>query len=116
MLRLIDTPGLGIPNEIHRAPPGSEKALERAAFHWLGNILNYVESQFAQTLGEEMKVKRVMGLIDTHVHCVLYFLRPDLILANNGITTMDKIALQGLSRRENVIPCLGKSDLVTRLD
>ncbi|KAJ3334734.1 hypothetical protein HDU91_002578, partial [Kappamyces sp. JEL0680] len=112
-LRIIDTPGLSIPSEIHRAPPSSKEALERAAANWLGTMLFYIETQFASTLEQETKVKRTKNIVDTHVHAVLYLLTPDLILANKGLTLMDKIALQGLCQKANVIPCLAKSDLVT---
>jgi cell division control protein 11 len=114
-LRLIDTPGLDIPNGIHRAPASSIEALQSMAYSYADKLLNYIEKQFQQTLEQETKVNRVKGS-DGQVHCLYYFMNPDIILGSKGLTIMDKIVLGRLCERVNVIPCLAKSDLVTVRD
>jgi cell division control protein 11 len=114
-LRLIDTPGLDIPNGIHRAPQSSMDALQSMAHSYADKLLSYIEQQFQNTLEQETKVNRTKG-IDSQVHTLLYFMNPDIILGSKGITVMDRIVLSRLCDRVNVVPCLAKSDLVTVRD
>ena len=108
-MRLIDTPGLSIPIGMERASAESIEALERYASDWVRGIVAYMERQFAFALEKETKLKRDPKIRDTQVHACLYLLSPDIVLSNNGLTTMDIIALRGLCERVNVIPCLAKS-------
>jgi septin family protein len=114
-LRLIDTPGLDIPNGIYRAPASSIDALQSMAHAYADKLLTYIEAQFQQTLDEETKVLRTKGA-DSQVHTVFYFMNPDIILGSKGLTIMDRIVLSRLCERVNVVPCLAKSDLVTVRD
>jgi septin family protein len=109
MLQLIDTPGLAIPVGLNKVSPQAKEALEKMAANWTGMILSYIEAQFALTLDQESKVKRNPKTPDTQVHAMLYFLSPDVIIANKGLSLLDKIALPKLCHQINVIPVLGKS-------
>ncbi|KAJ3261166.1 hypothetical protein HK103_006475 [Boothiomyces macroporosus] len=116
LLRFIDTPGLDIPNGIHRAPPSSIPGLEYAANQYADSLVGYIEQQFQATLEQESKVRRNPKSPDFQVHACLYLLNPDVILASKGLTIMDKVVLEQLTEKVNVIPCLAKSDLITVRD
>ncbi|KAJ3191423.1 hypothetical protein HK101_007717 [Irineochytrium annulatum] len=111
-LRLIDTPGLPIPVNIHKEPY-LEADLANMAKKWSDSIVAYLESQFEATLREESKVRRNPKSPDYQVHACIYLLDPSICLASRGLTELDRIALRKLCTRVNVIPCLGKSDLLT---
>jgi septin family protein len=104
LLQLIDSPGL----EIHPAFMQAEGAMEKAAHDYLASLLKFIEAQFAKTLYDEAKVKRTKTP-DYQIHCCLYFLSPEQVLLNKGLSQADRIVLAGLTMKCNVIPCLGKS-------
>jgi septin family protein len=114
-LRLIDTPGMDIPNGIHRAPASAMEALESMAHAYADKVLDYIEKQFSLTLEQETRINRTKGA-DSQVHALLYFLNPDIVLGSKGINVMDRIVLGRLCERVNIFPCLAKSDLVTVRD
>jgi len=111
LLTLIDTPGLPIPIGVHKSNVPTETA--PAADIWANLILKYVEDQYEFTLLEESKVRRNPKSPDPQVHVALYFFDPTVILACQGLTPMDVIALRRLTTRLNIIPCIAKSDLLT---
>ncbi|KAJ3191148.1 hypothetical protein HDU67_005983, partial [Dinochytrium kinnereticum] len=50
---------------------------------------------------------------DFQIHACIYLLDPQTCLASKGLTPIDRHALKRLCTRVNVIPCLGKADLLT---
>ncbi|KAJ1553897.1 hypothetical protein HK405_006589, partial [Cladochytrium tenue] len=124
-LRVVDTPGLVLPPAMHlqsrhRAALNPEAArahdaeLEGVAARWLAPVLAYVEAQYEATLAEESRVRRNPRFPDSLVHACLYFLDPAAVTAARGLTQLDCYALRALSSRVNVVPVLGKADLLTR--
>ncbi|KAJ1554249.1 hypothetical protein HK096_004407, partial [Nowakowskiella sp. JEL0078] len=109
-LRLIDSPGLPIPVNIHKSPERDYSALSKA---WSMEIIKYLELQFEATLLEESKVKRNPKSPDYQTHAMLYFIDPNVAIANKGLTPIDRIVLERLSARVNIIPVLAKADLLS---
>lgn len=65
-------------------------------------------------LQQESRIHRdPNSIIDERIHACLYLLDPATILTSQGFTMADKVILEKLSKRTNVILCLAKSDLVT---
>ncbi|EGF82013.1 hypothetical protein BATDEDRAFT_4529, partial [Batrachochytrium dendrobatidis JAM81] len=77
------------------------------------SIIRYIEAQFEATLMEESKVRRNPKSPDFQTHACVYMLSPDIIIASNGLSLVDRHVLTSLCSRVNVIPCLAKSDLLT---
>ncbi|KAJ3149232.1 hypothetical protein HDU89_003948 [Geranomyces variabilis] len=114
-LRLIDTPGIPIPANIHRdmgADDRSDAHVKSVVPH-IASLVDFITQQFERTLLEESKVKRNPKSQDYQVHALLYFLDPQVCFACGGITPIDRYALDQLCARVNVIVCLGKADLLT---
>lgn len=108
LLRLVDTPGIIIPSKKqHVEDP------KTFAESWLDQICAFIESQYEATLLEESKVKRNPKSPDYQIHACLYFIDPGNVLANGGLTEIDRIVLGKLCLILNVVPCLGKSDLLS---
>ncbi|KAJ3090231.1 hypothetical protein HK102_004363 [Quaeritorhiza haematococci] len=110
MLRLIDTPGLPIPVNIHKNLAENYTPI---ANQWTSGIIKYLEAQYEATLLEESKVKRNPKSPDYQTHLCLYILDPTVCLASNGLTPVDRIALGKLCTRVNVILCLGRADTLS---
>lgn len=108
LLKLIDSPGMDIPTGIYRVHPSAYEVLELRAHEYADMLLHYIEGQYDKILNEESKIRRDKKT-DYEVHACLYFLNPDIILSSKGLTVMDKIVLDKLCGRVNIIPCLGKS-------
>ncbi|KAJ1557698.1 hypothetical protein HK405_015381, partial [Cladochytrium tenue] len=124
-LRLIDTPGLVLPPAIHlyarqqaelapEAAAAQDRELEAVALKWCEPILAFIDAQYEATLHEESKVRRNPKSPDFQTHACLYFLDPQVVLSSRGLTPLDRHALRKLAARLNVIPVLGKADLLTR--
>ncbi|KAF7721505.1 hypothetical protein EC973_004554 [Apophysomyces ossiformis] len=94
-LTLIDTPGFQTDYLVDKQ---------------LHDILSYIEHQFDLALAEENKVKRNPKAIDTQVHACLYFIDP----SKRSLGEYDIRILTRLSKRVNVIPVIGKADMLTR--
>jgi cell division control protein 11 len=88
------------------------EGLELRADEYADMLLVYIEGQYDEILKEQTKIRRNVKKIDHEVHACLYFLNPDTILSSKGLTIMDKIVLEKLCERVNVIPCLAKSVLI----
>ncbi|KAI8905851.1 Septin-type guanine nucleotide-binding (G) domain-containing protein [Gorgonomyces haynaldii] len=114
MLGLVDTPGLDIPAGVHRI--ASDEQLSLNAEKYAQQLLDFIENAFEDTLLSESKIVRDRTALDRQVHCMLYLINPDIILSCKGLSFMDKIVLEKMQKRVNVIPCIGKSDLVTVRD
>ena len=110
-LNLIDSPSLDVPVMIEKAEGVIRETLESRALKYSDMVVKYITDQFSLTMTEEHKVKRDPNPPDFQVHCLLYFLNPEIILASHGLTFMDKIVLQKLCTIVNVLPVLGKSVL-----
>ncbi|KAG0166699.1 hypothetical protein DFQ28_006443 [Apophysomyces sp. BC1034] len=94
-LTLIDTPGFQTDYLVDKQ---------------LHDILGYIEHQFDLALAEENKVKRNPKAVDTQVHACLYFIDP----TKRSLGEYDIRILTRLSKRVNVIPVIGKADMLTR--
>ncbi|KAJ1673310.1 cell division control protein, partial [Spiromyces aspiralis] len=114
-IKLIDTPGLEPEN-----PQQASLIVQQA--------IDHIEHQYARHLREELKVRRQRHIPIQMVHVVLYFLAPPVQNRETPaygpraqrfrsptdiITEMDLQAMSTLSKRANVIPVLGKADLLT---
>ncbi|KAJ3129836.1 hypothetical protein HK098_008084 [Nowakowskiella sp. JEL0407] len=113
LLRLIDTPGLPIPVNIHKSPDRDYSALANV---WADEIIKYLEAQYEATLLEESKVKRNPKSPDFQTHAMLYFIDPNVAIANKGLTAVDRLAIEKISSRVNIIPVLAKADLLSVRD
>ncbi|KAJ3186577.1 hypothetical protein HDU85_007397 [Gaertneriomyces sp. JEL0708] len=111
-LRIVDTPGIPIPVNIHKEE-GRVEEYVKVAVPSVRNILSYLEAQFEATLLEESKVRRNPKSPDYQIHACLYFLDPQACMACRGLTAVDRYALEQLCQRVNVIVCLAKADLLT---
>ncbi|KAJ3413199.1 hypothetical protein HDV05_008333 [Chytridiales sp. JEL 0842] len=118
-LRLIDTPGLPIPVNIHKQLlnpsllAAADAEYRATAKNWTDMIVHYIDAQYEATLVEESKVRRNPKSPDFQTHLCLYFLDPQTCLATKGLTPIDRYALKVLTSKVNVIPCLSKADLLT---
>lgn len=95
-INLIDTPGFGdhIDNDRCWDP-----------------IVKYIKEQHSQYLRKELTAQRERNIPDTRVHAVLYFLNPSNV--KTGLTQLDVVTLKKISEIVNVIPVIGKADMLT---
>lgn len=113
-LRLIDTPGLAIPVNIHKEMASSPSIHhESIATAWTNSISSYIEKIFEKTLMEESKVKRNRKNPDHHVHALIYLLDPMVIAACKGLTPIDILCMTALCSRVNLVPVIAKTDLLS---
>lgn len=95
-------------------------------------ITSFLESKFEDTFGEEQKVIRSPGAVDTHIHCVFLILDPARLDSNiaearkksnvinvgsaifGGLDeSLDLNVLRELQTRTTVIPIISKADTIT---
>ncbi|KAI5962466.1 CDC10 [Candida pseudojiufengensis] len=93
-INVIDTPGFG--DQIN-----NEKCWEP--------LVKYVKEQHSQYLRKELTAQRDKYLLDTRVHCILYFIPPN----GQKLKQLDVQALKKLSEIANVVPIIAKSDSLT---
>lgn len=93
-LNLIDTPGFGL-------GINNENAME--------NILKYIKEQYTLYLRRELTAAREKFIVDSRVHCILYFISP----SGHSLKPLDILALKLLGDICNVIPVIAKSDALT---
>lgn len=91
---IIDTPGFG-------------ENIDDTNIH--ENIRNYIKAQFDAFLTEESKIRRNPYFEDTRIHCLLYFLAPNV----HGLTSNDIEFLKSVENLINIIPVVGKADGLT---
>lgn len=96
-ITMIDTPSFG--NE-----------LDDTRMH--ENIRNYLRTQFDSFLAEESKIRRNPYFEDTRVHCLLYFIAPNV----HGLTKNDVDFLKTIDNLVNIIPVVGKADGLTQIE
>ena len=90
-LTVIDTPGYG--DQIN-----NDKCWDP--------IVRYIKDQHAIYLRKELTAARERNILDTRVHCVLFFISP----SSKGLRDLDVIVLQKLSEVANVVPVIAKAD------
>ncbi|KAI3631340.1 hypothetical protein MIR68_010830 [Amoeboaphelidium protococcarum] len=94
-LNVIDTPGFGssLNNE-----------------HCWEPLCRYIKDQYAVYLRKELSPSRdVKKVVDTRVHCVLYFIFP----SGHSLRPIDITVMKKLSEISNVVPVIAKSDALT---
>lgn len=93
-LTVVDTPGFGDGLEGN----GSWKA-----------CLKYVDDQFATYFDGESGLNR-KNIVDTRVHCCLYFIPP----YGHGLRQIDLEFLKRLQYKVNLVPVIAKADTLTK--
>ncbi|KAL6928161.1 hypothetical protein ACO0SA_002893 [Hanseniaspora valbyensis] len=94
-INLIDTPGFG--DQINNSKQWEP-------------IVKHIKEQYSLYLRKELTANRERKIKDTRVHCILYFLPPNL---TQGLTELDIITLKKLSEISNVVPIIAKADTLT---
>lgn len=92
-LCIIDTPGFGDYSD--------------NSFSWVP-ICEYIDAQYTEYMFNEEQPYRNL-LVDSRVHCCLYFINA----TNKGLTALDVISMQEISKRVNLVPVIAKSDGLT---
>ena len=95
-LTTIDTPGFG------------ERINNRKSWEPLNE---FIDEQFRLYLFQSEQPDR-NKLVDTRVHCCLYFLSP----SGTTLAPLDILTMQELSKRVNLIPVIAKSDTFNRAE
>lgn len=93
-INVIDTPGFG--DQIN-----NEKCWEP--------LVKYIKEQHSQYLRKELTAQRERFIVDTRVHCILYFISPHI----KDLNELDVVCLKKLSEIANVVPVIAKSDSLT---
>ncbi|XP_076339214.1 septin-7-like isoform X2 [Tachypleus tridentatus] len=71
-------------------------------------VINYIESKYEDYLSAESRVHR-STLVDSRVHCCLYFIAP----SGHGLKNLDIEFMKRLHDRVNIIPVIAKADTMT---
>lgn len=95
-LTIVDTPGFGDGLE------GTDA--------WQACV-KYVDEQLAQYFEMESSVNR-RSIVDTRVHCCLYFLSP----YGHGLRPLDLEFMKRLQYKVNIVPVLAKADSLTKAE
>lgn len=93
-LNIIDTPGFGdgVNNEGCWEP-----------------IIKYIKDQHSAYLRKELTAMRDRHIVDSRIHCCLYFLRP----SGHSLKAIDIIVMKKLAEVVNVVPVIAKADSMT---
>jgi septin 3/9/12 len=93
-LNVIDTPGYGdqVNNDNCWDP-----------------IIKYIKDQHSAYLRKELTAMRDRYIIDTRIHCCLFFINP----TGHSLRAIDVAVLKKLSDVVNVVPVIAKSDSLT---
>jgi septin family protein len=93
-LNIVDTPGYGdqINNENCWDP-----------------IVKYIKDQHSAYLRKELTAMRDKYIVDTRIHCALFFINP----TGHSLRPIDIIVMKKLSEVVNVVPVIAKSDSLT---
>ncbi|XBW37766.1 hypothetical protein QEN19_003347 [Hanseniaspora menglaensis] len=97
-VNLIDTPGFG--DQINNSKQWEP-------------IVKHIKEQYSLYLRKELTANRERRIVDTRIHCILYFLSPNLA---NGLTELDIMTLKKLSEISNVVPVIAKADTLTKIE
>ncbi|TKR61016.1 hypothetical protein L596_028186 [Steinernema carpocapsae] len=93
-LTFVDTPGFG-------------DAVDNS--HCWAPIMEFIDTRFAEYLGEETKILRKSKIPDRRVHLCLYFIAP----TGHGLKRLDIECMKNLHDRVNIIPVIAKADTLT---
>ncbi|KAL5511260.1 CDC10 [Sanghuangporus vaninii] len=93
-LNIVDTPGYGdmVNNENCWDP-----------------IIKYIKDQHSAYLRKELTAVRDRYIVDTRIHCCLYFINP----TGHSLRPIDIIVMKKLSEVVNVVPVIAKADSLT---
>ena len=93
-LNIVDTPGYGdlINNDRCWDP-----------------IVKYIKDQHSAYLRKELTAQRERYILDTRIHCCLFFIQP----SGHALKPIDIVVLKKLSESVNVVPVIAKSDALT---
>lgn len=93
-LNIVDTPGYGdqVNNENCWDP-----------------IVKYIKDQHSAYLRKELTAMRDRYIVDTRIHCCLFFINP----TGHGLRPIDVTVMKKLSDVVNVVPVIAKSDSLT---
>jgi septin family protein len=93
-LNVIDTPGYGdqVNNDNCWDP-----------------IIKYIKDQHSAYLRKELTAMRDRYIVDTRIHCCLFFINP----TGHSLRAIDVAVLKKLSDVVNVVPVIAKSDSLT---
>ncbi|KAL5489921.1 CDC10 [Sanghuangporus weigelae] len=93
-LNIVDTPGYGdmVNNENCWDP-----------------IIKYIKDQHSAYLRKELTAVRDRYIVDTRIHCCLYFINP----TGHSLRPVDIIVMKKLSEVVNVVPVIAKADSLT---
>ncbi|KAG7664187.1 SPR28 [[Candida] subhashii] len=75
-------------------------------------LQKFIEDQYRTVLQEELKINRNPTLPDSRIHVALYFLRGNI----KGLSVFDRLMMQHLGPRVNLVPVLAKADGMTRVE
>ncbi|KAL3856595.1 hypothetical protein ACJMK2_011330 [Sinanodonta woodiana] len=89
--------------------PGFNDAIN-AEESWLP-VVHYIDRQFEQYYKAESGVNR-KNIIDTRVHCCLYFISP----YGHGLRPTDIAVMKLLHNKVNIVPLIAKSDVLTKAE
>ncbi|EST05035.1 Cell division protein GTP binding [Kalmanozyma brasiliensis GHG001] len=93
-LNIVDTPGYGdqVNNDNCWDP-----------------IIKYIKDQHSAYLRKELTALRDRYIVDTRIHCCLFFINP----TGHGLRPIDVTVMKKLSDVVNVVPVIAKSDSLT---
>eukprot|EP00117_Sycon_ciliatum_P037014 scpid80338/ scgid27768/ Septin-2; Vascular endothelial cell specific protein 11 len=93
-LTIVDTPGFGdsVNNDECWQP-----------------IIDYVDRQYEGYLRDESGLNR-RNIVDNRIHCCLFFISP----SGHGLRPLDIAVMKKLDSKVNVIPVIGKADMLTK--
>lgn len=72
-------------------------------------IIKYIKDQHSAYLRKELTAMRDKHIVDTRIHCCLYFIAP----TGHTLKAIDILVMKKLSEVVNVVPVIAKSDSLT---
>lgn len=72
-------------------------------------IIKYIKDQHSAYLRKELTAMRDKYIVDTRIHCCLYFIAP----TGHSLKAIDITVMKKLSEVVNVVPVIAKSDSLT---
>ena len=72
-------------------------------------IIKYIKDQHSAYLRKELTAMRDKYIVDTRIHCCLYFIAP----TGHSLKAIDITVMKKLSEVVNVVPVISKSDSLT---
>ena len=123
-LTVIDTPGFAqkLNNDKWFVVGLISLAFRRCSWE---PLLAYINKTFEKYLDDESRINRGR-ITDARVHCVLYFIEPtghgcaalmDVVSSHCGrLKALDIAALKALAPIVNLIPVIGKADMLTKAE